>query len=130
MAGLVLATIEDGRWAGFSVSASHIASWTLTALGHDDRLAAALEAQHHPTALVHAAIAFARGNPAAAAAICRELDASTQEAYARLAAAEKLVDQGRRKEADEHLQQALAFYRAVGATRQIRAAEHLLLARA
>ena len=48
------------------------------------------------------------------------------EAYARLRAAEKLVAAGRRAEADEHLGEALAFFRSVGATRYIREAEALL----
>ena len=50
------------------------------------------------------------------------------EAVARLAAAEQLADSGRRAEADAQLQRALAFYRAVGATRVVREAERLLSA--
>jgi hypothetical protein len=38
--------------------------------------------------------------------------------------------QGRRAEADEQLQQALAFYRSVGATRYVRECEALLPASA
>ena len=38
--------------------------------------------------------------------------------------------QGRRAEADEQLQQALAFYRSVGATRYVRECEALLAASA
>jgi class 3 adenylate cyclase/tetratricopeptide (TPR) repeat protein len=50
----------------------------------------------------------------------------TGEAYARLRAAGQLVGEGRRSEADQQLQRALAFYRSVGATRYIREGEHLL----
>lgn len=52
----------------------------------------------------------------------------TTAALARLWAAERLVLEGRRAEADVHLQKALAFYRAVGATRYIRRGEALLAA--
>jgi class 3 adenylate cyclase/tetratricopeptide (TPR) repeat protein len=53
---------------------------------------------------------------------------STPAAEARLRAAQKLVAEGRRAEADVHLQKALAFYRSVGATRNVREAESLLAA--
>nr|MBA3382770.1 hypothetical protein [Actinomycetota bacterium] len=52
-----------------------------------------------------------------------ELD---DEALARLRAAEQLVAEGRRAEADEQLSQSLAFWRSVGATRYIREGEALL----
>ena len=48
----------------------------------------------------------------------------------RLRAAELLVADGRRAEADVQLQKALAFYRSVGATRYIREGEALLAATA
>ncbi len=48
----------------------------------------------------------------------------------RLRAAERLVADGRRAEADVQLQKALAFYRSVGATRYIREGEALLAATA
>ena len=44
------------------------------------------------------------------------------EAIARLRARAQLVAEGRRAEADEQLQRALAFYRSVGATRYVRQA--------
>jgi len=52
----------------------------------------------------------------------------TTAARARLRAAERLISEGRRAEADIHLQKALAFYRSVGATRYIREGEALLAA--
>jgi hypothetical protein len=48
----------------------------------------------------------------------------------RLRGAEALVQAGRRAEADAMLQQALAFYRSVGATRYLREAEALFAASA
>jgi hypothetical protein len=49
----------------------------------------------------------------------------TDEAYARLKAAEKLVAEGRRTAADVQLERALAFFRSVGATRYIHEGEAL-----
>ena len=51
---------------------------------------------------------------------------SIREALARLRAAEQLVAEDRRAEADEQLQRSLAFWRSVGATRYIREGEALL----
>jgi len=58
------------------------------------------------------------------------MGAARSEALARLRAAERLVRDGRRAEADEQLQRALAFYRSVGATRYVREGEALLAASA
>jgi class 3 adenylate cyclase/tetratricopeptide (TPR) repeat protein len=52
----------------------------------------------------------------------------TSGALARLRAAERLISEGHRAEADVHLQKALAFYRSVGATHYIRRGEVLLAA--
>jgi class 3 adenylate cyclase len=54
----------------------------------------------------------------------------TVAARAHLRAAQRLVGEGRRAEADVQLQKALAFYRSVGATRYLREAEALLSASA
>jgi class 3 adenylate cyclase/tetratricopeptide (TPR) repeat protein len=61
-----------------------------------------------------------------AASLFESTGAVRSEAMARLRAAEELVRAGRRAEADEQLQRALAFYRSVGATRYIRRGESLL----
>jgi class 3 adenylate cyclase/tetratricopeptide (TPR) repeat protein len=61
-----------------------------------------------------------------AADVFVEMEIPPYEALARLRAAEQLVAQGRRTEADEHVQRALAFWRSVRATRYIREAEALL----
>jgi hypothetical protein len=56
------------------------------------------------------------------------IGALPDEASARLRAAEVLVREGRRAEADVELKQALAFWRSVGATAYVREAEALLAA--
>ena len=79
---------------------------------------------------LQAAAAFAREAHADAAARLAEFGAAPLEAAVRLRAAQRLVAEGRRAEADVQLQQALAFYRSVGATRYIREGEALLAATA
>ena len=74
--------------------------------------------------------AYAEGNFGGAAEILAEMGALGEEAFVRLRGAEALVQAGRRAEADAMLQQALAFYRSVGATRYIREAEALFAASA
>jgi len=73
-----------------------------------------------------AARAIARDEFVQAAEICDTIGSLPDEALCRLRAAEQFVDQGRRREADEQLGRALAFYRSVGATRFIRRGERLL----
>jgi class 3 adenylate cyclase/tetratricopeptide (TPR) repeat protein len=65
-----------------------------------------------------------------AAKLFAEIGALQHEARAHLKAAETLAAAGRRAEADDHLQQALAFYRSVGARRYVGEAEALLAASA
>jgi hypothetical protein len=65
-----------------------------------------------------------------AADIAAEHGFPAVEAELRLRAAEALVAERRRAEADVQLQKALAFYRSVGATRYIREGEALLAATA
>ncbi|MDQ3380359.1 MAG: AAA family ATPase [Actinomycetota bacterium] len=63
-----------------------------------------------------------------AASLFLEIGALNFEADARLRAAEKLVAEGRRSEAGEQLEKALAFFRSVGATRYVSRSEELLAA--
>ena len=65
-----------------------------------------------------------------AASIYEAMGAVRSAALARLRAAEQLVDAGRRAEADAQLQQALAFFRSVGARRYVERGEALLAASA
>ena len=61
-----------------------------------------------------------------AADVFSDSGALDDEALARLRAAEQLVAEGRRADADEQLQRSLAFWRSVGATRYIQEGEALL----
>jgi class 3 adenylate cyclase/tetratricopeptide (TPR) repeat protein len=73
-----------------------------------------------------AAIAFVSGDPRGAADVYAAIGARPEEAYARLRAADNLVQEGRRAEADAQLEAALAFWRSVGATAYVREGEALL----
>jgi class 3 adenylate cyclase/tetratricopeptide (TPR) repeat protein len=79
---------------------------------------------------LRAAVAYATGNPSEAADIYGELGAGPEEARARLRAAELLVRDGRRAEADVELERALAFWRSAGATAYVREGEALMAASA
>ena len=99
-------------------------SWTLTAAGRGDAVVEALAADATPWA--RAAVAYAAGDAPLAAAICRDMGAVTYEAGVRLSQAEALTTNGLKLEAEAHLRHALAFYRAVGATRCIGVLEGLV----
>ena len=73
-----------------------------------------------------AALAFSERDYVGAAGVYAEIGIRPDEAYARLRAAEAFVREGRRAEADDQLERALAFYRSVGATRYVGEAEALL----
>ena len=75
-----------------------------------------------------AAAAIVDGDLVRAADIVGESAWRFDEAVLRLRAAEALVEDGRRREADVQLQKALAFFRSVGATRYLREGERLLAA--
>ena len=66
-----------------------------------------------------------RGDFVQAADAYSEIGHLPYEARLRLVAAKRLVAKGRRAEADVQLEQALAFWRSVGATRYIRQCEEL-----
>jgi predicted ATPase/class 3 adenylate cyclase len=76
------------------------------------------------------ATAIARDDILGAAELLATHGMRTEEAYARLRAAESLADEGRRVEAQAQLDRALAFYRSVGASAFVRRAEALLPASA
>jgi tetratricopeptide (TPR) repeat protein len=65
-----------------------------------------------------------------AAEMCASMPFRPAEAHLRLRAAEQLLAEGRRGEADEQLGKALAFWRSVGAIRYLREGEGLLAATA
>jgi hypothetical protein len=82
------------------------------------------------TRWLDAARAYGSGAFEEAADIYVEIGSVPDEAYARLRAAEALIEAGRRVEADAQLQRALAFYRSVGATAYITEGESLFAASA
>jgi class 3 adenylate cyclase/tetratricopeptide (TPR) repeat protein len=115
-------TLEWGSlWADFAV--------VLTALDRASELLLLLE-RVQPTPWVEAASSYASGDFAHAADTYATMGSLPDEAHARLRAAEALIEDGRRAEADDQLQQSLAFYRSVGATRYIRQGEALFAASA
>jgi hypothetical protein len=102
----------------------------LTALDRPDELEELARSAIVSTRWLDAAQAYAAGRFEEAAAIHADIGCIPEEAFARLRAAEALVDEGRRAEADAQLEQALTFYRSVGATAYIREAESLFAASA
>jgi hypothetical protein len=79
---------------------------------------------NHPTTRWTEAVeAYVAGEYLTAADILAEAGTKVDEAEARLRAAEQLAAAGERAEAEEQRNLALAFYRAVGATRYIEEAE-------
>jgi hypothetical protein len=96
-------------------------------LGLTDEFTQALGTLEQAMPWVDAARAFASQDYAAAAAVYERIGSRPDAAYARLRHAEAL---GRGAEADRSLQEALAFFRSVGATRYAGEAESLLAATA
>jgi class 3 adenylate cyclase/tetratricopeptide (TPR) repeat protein len=102
----------------------------LTALGRPSEMEAIAQNATISIRWLDAARAYAAGAFEESADILADIGAIPDEAFVRLRAAEALIEAGRRPEADAQLQQALAFYRSVGATRYIREAESLFAASA
>jgi predicted ATPase/class 3 adenylate cyclase len=131
-AGVLLTELLAG-WKAYGWQRASEAMWipdavaALSQLGRErDYLVVAEEADVAPTAWRRAAHAFLSGDPAGAAEVYAEIRARPDEAEARLRAAELFLREGRRKEADVELQQALAFWRKAGATAYLREGEALL----
>jgi class 3 adenylate cyclase/tetratricopeptide (TPR) repeat protein len=105
-------------------------AWIFAAFERSGELLEVLERTEPRTLWIQGAEAIVRGDHRKGADIYAEMGTLPNEAYTRLRAAEHLVKDGWRTEADVQLEQALAFYRSVGATRYIRAGETLLPASA
>jgi class 3 adenylate cyclase/tetratricopeptide (TPR) repeat protein len=105
-------------------------AWVAHALDRVDEVREAVGRARPKTRWTDVARALVEDDFEEAADVYYEIGHFAGEADARLRAAEKLVREGRRAEADVQLQKALAFYRSVGATRYIREAESLLAASA
>ncbi len=103
-------------------------AWFAEELECREELLGRLERMQLQTKWGDATRAILAGDLFVAAEIYLEIGDLMEEAFARLRAAEQLVAEGRRAEADEQLQRSLAFWRSVGATRYIRTGEALLAA--
>jgi class 3 adenylate cyclase/tetratricopeptide (TPR) repeat protein len=101
-------------------------AWVLLALGRASDLGNALASAAKPTLWLEAAGAIVAGDLVGAAERYVRIGSVANEAFTRLRAAEQLLAEGRRAEADVELQKALEFYRSVRATRYIREGEALL----
>src|SRR5207244_8514168 len=118
------------RQLGFAAVWAHTAAWVAYSIDRGEDFLDAVRDEPSITPYVRAARAIAAGDFRSAAEIFGEIGELSFEAFYRLRAAEQLVAQGRRAEADEQLRPALAFYRGVGATRYVREGEALLAASA
>ena len=125
----LIEALEGGLDVQFAVVNFPVFAAAARHLGLEQEVLAAL-ADYAATPWTDAVRAYGQRDFAAAAEILRRIGTRPDEAEARLRAAEELVAQGRRAEADEQMQQALAFYRSVGATRYVRECEALLPASA
>jgi tetratricopeptide (TPR) repeat protein len=126
----VLSGVRELSQLGFVAVWTHGLAWVAWMLGRQEDVLEAIKDEPADTPWIRAARAVAAGEFARAADIFAEIGTPTAEAFYRLRAAEQLVAEGRRAEADEQLRPALAFYRGVGATRYVREAEALLAASA
>ena len=101
------------------------AAIALTQMGREAEFLAAPQPSD-PSWWRQATDALLSGDPLRAAEIYSDIGSRPDEAYARLRAAEALIREGRRAEADVQLEHALAFWRSVGATAFLREGEALL----
>ena len=113
---------EISMTAGFRLEVGLLAR----ALGEAHRVLAVLDRLVLRSPHYDAARALARGDTLAAAEICRGIPEPSREAQLRLVAAEELVAQSRRAEADAQVRRALPVAQALGATRWVRQGEALL----
>jgi len=125
----LLALLRSSRSTFMSYWTSGLAV-VLTALGRARDLEDCVTNTSVSTRWLDAARAYATGKPEEAADLYAQIGSVSDEAFARLRAAEALIRASRRAEGDAQLQQALAFYRSVGATAYIREAESLFAASA
>src|SRR4051812_4264136 len=126
----LLQTVGSLPDVGWSVVVAPELAWVTKGAGRADDLRALLAREPKYTRWLDAAAAILEDDLRAAADVLGEIGARPKEAFCRLRAAEALVGEGRRAEADDQLHRALAFYRSVGATRYVREGESLLAASA
>jgi hypothetical protein len=121
------------RWAETELSYGAPADMVLTwfeYLGTDSWRAKYDTADAFPTAWLRGARALADEDFGGAVEIYEQTGARMDIASVQFYAARRLVNAGRRAEADLQLHSALAFYRAVGAARRVQQGEALLSATA
>jgi hypothetical protein len=104
-------------------------AWVAGQLGFADEMRSLLQRHRRSTKWIAATRAMVDERFEDAAEVFAEMGTRPFEADARLKAAEQLLARGQLVEADRHLEQALAFYRSVGATRYLREGEALLAKR-
>jgi class 3 adenylate cyclase/tetratricopeptide (TPR) repeat protein len=126
----LLALMRELRQLGWAAVWAYMGAWVARGLGRGEEFLDAVSKEPLQSGWFLAARATAGGDFVRAADIFGEMGAAAQEAFCRLCAAEALVAEGRRAEADEQLRPARAFYRGVGATRYVREGEALLAASA
>jgi hypothetical protein len=110
---------SDSEWPIDLVVALH-------ALGRGNEFVEPNARARVPTPWRRAAAFYASGEFREAADVYADIGARPEEAYARLRAAESLVSEGSRAEANAELQRSLAFWRSVGAAAYVREGEALL----
>jgi class 3 adenylate cyclase/tetratricopeptide (TPR) repeat protein len=98
----------------------------LVASGRAEEALAVADESRPVTPWAEAARAVAKGNLPAAADLLARIGALPDEAHVRLEAAERLLAEGRRSDAEAQLSRALAFFGRVGASAYVRRAEALL----
>ena len=118
--------IEAMPYRAPGIDANGAEVWVRT--GYAERWLELCETKFAQTGRVWAARLVCEGRPADAVEIYAHGMWPREEALVRVLAAEQLVGEGRRAEADVHLQHALAFYRAAGAPLMVRRAESMLAA--
>jgi class 3 adenylate cyclase/tetratricopeptide (TPR) repeat protein len=101
-------------------------AFVLAESGRPDEALAEADNTPLATPWADAARAVAQGDLPEAADVMAQIGALSDEAYARLLGAERLMVEGREQDAQDQLSRALAFYRSVGATGYVRRGEALL----
>jgi len=125
-----VAGLRELHRLGFAVIYLPLQAWVAVTLGRASDLVEVIEPEPFRSPWLRASLAVASRDFLAAADLLGGMGIVSDEAFFRLRAADQLVDEGRRAEADEQLMRALAFYRSVGATRYVREGEALLAASA
>ncbi len=123
----LLDSLRQGVEMQFAVINLPMLASAAVRLGLGEELLDALR-EHPATNWTHVVRSYVAGDLVGAAERLKQIGAKPDEAEARLLAAEHLVATGRHREAEEHLRQALDFYRSVGATRYVAEGERLLSA--